>query len=91
MSRDRVDSWDEDEQSAVGTRQSAADKTADTQHARRQTPDATTVTDPHSALPDPSWGQMIRGAPVWIWLITVLSLGSICIMFFTIMFLMVTR
>jgi hypothetical protein len=33
------------------------------------------------------WRQAIRGAPTWIWLITIFSIGSICVMMSTVVLL----
>ncbi len=74
-SRGRVDTWDD----LAETPYAAPDSTPR---------DATAVT-PDAPADHPTWRQMIRGAPGWVWLISCLSLASQCCMVVIVMLLIV--
>jgi hypothetical protein len=84
---DRVDDWDDDPPPAAPTRP-AAPAQARAPEAEAAEMAAEDAEEKEANLP---WRQLVRTTPLWIWLIAVTTLGSICIMFFIIMILLATK
>ncbi|HMA34327.1 MAG TPA: hypothetical protein VKY74_07565 [Chloroflexia bacterium] len=88
MHSERVDSWDDEAEAAPPA---APDRRIAPRAAA--TPPAVVLpagepAGAEAAAPRPSWREMTRTAPPWIWLITVLSLGGIFAMCFVVFLLM---
>ncbi len=77
--RGRVDNWDEEDATPV--------QVAPVAHSRVAGSLAGGPAPPRSAAPQAaiSWCEMIRGTPLWIWLIGLVAAGGICMMFMTVM------
>lgn len=78
----RVDDWDEHEDDVRGSALRPAMEAAEVL--------AVAAAPPDGALErDLTWREMLRGTPIWVWLITCSSLGLIFAMCITILLLIV--
>jgi hypothetical protein len=89
---ERVDEWD-DEVAPVHKPDAPAPSvpvaSVDTAPAESPAPlpaDGTADGEDDTDRPIP-WRQAIRGAPTWVWLIAIVSIGSICVMMSTVVLL----
>ena len=81
----RVDSWDEeDDQPTGGTVAQPTDEAASEREVAAQEGAA-------AAEEKVDWRKAVGTAPLWLTVTAVLTIGSMCVMFFTIMLLLAVR